>query len=102
VSVTVRNAGTRAGKEIVQLYLTDPVASVVRPVKQLRGFHKVSLAAGEERSVSFTLTTSDLEFHDAKLRRVWEPGKFIVGIGPSSDDVQTIEVRWNKHQVAAQ
>lgn len=97
VSITVTNTGHRAGQEIVQMYVTDPVASVVRPLKQLRGFEKIALQPGEARTVSFTITTTDLEFHDAHLRRVWEPGKFIIGIGPHSNDVQTVAVQWNRH-----
>ena len=96
VSVTVTNTGGRAGKEVVQMYLTDPVASVVRPVKLLRGFEKIELQPGEERTVTFTLTTADLEFNDAQLRRVWEPGKFVIGIGPHSAATQSVEVRWNR------
>jgi beta-glucosidase len=95
VSVTVRNSGARAGREVVQMYVTDPVASVVRPVRMLRGFQKILLQAGEERTVSFAVTKTDLEFHDARLRRVWEPGRFVIGVGPNSQDLQTVEVRWN-------
>lgn len=100
VSVAVTNTGSRAGQEVVQMYVTDPVASVVRPIKELRGFEKISLAPGEERIVSFSITTRDLEFHDAKLRKVWEPGRFIIGIGPNSDDLRTIDVEWTRRRTA--
>ncbi len=96
VSAVVTNTGTREGCEIVQMYVTDPVASVVRPVKLLRGFQKIALHPGEQRTVTFTVTTTDLEFHDAQLQRVWEPGRFVIGIGPNSDDLRTIDVRWHK------
>lgn len=96
VSVNVTNSGSRAGQEVVQMYVTDPVASVVRPVKLLRGFDKIALRPGETRTVSFTITTADLEFHDSQLRRVWEAGKFIIGIGPNSADLNTVQVQWNK------
>lgn len=96
VSVSVRNSGACAGKEVVQLYVTDPVASRVRPVKLLRGFTKVALQPGEERQISFTLTPRDLEFHDAQLHRIWEAGRFIIGVGPNSRDTQTVSVRWSK------
>ncbi|NFV81302.1 beta-glucosidase BglX [Magnetospirillum aberrantis SpK] len=96
VSVNVTNTGRRAGAEVVQLYLTDPVASQVRPGKQLRGFEKVWLEPGQSRTVSFALTTRDLEFHDAQLRRVWEAGKFVIGVGPNSAELDSVTVRWNK------
>lgn len=96
ISVTVRNTGSRPGHEVVQLYLTDPVASVVRPVRQLRGFKKVALAPGQDCTVTFRVTTADLEFHDQALRRVWEPGQFIIATGPHSADLQTVAVQWNK------
>jgi beta-glucosidase len=102
VSVSVTNTGDRAGHEVVQMYVTDPVASVVRPVRLLRGFEKVALQPGEQRTVSFQVTTEDLEFHDAHLRRVWEPGKFIIGIGPNSADTQTVEVHWHKRRPAGE
>lgn len=96
VSVRLRNNGARAGQETVQLYISDPVASVVRPVRMLRGFEKVALAPGEARTVSFSLTTADLEFHDQSLRRVWEAGRFVIGVGPNSADLQTLDVHWAK------
>lgn len=96
ISVAVTNTGPVAGQEIVQLYLTDPVASRVRPSKQLRGFVKLSLQAGETQEARFTLTTKDLEFHDGQLNQVWEPGRFVIGIGPNSRDLQTLDIRWNK------
>lgn len=96
VSVTVTNTGTHPGQEVVQLYLTDPVASVVRPGKQLRGFRKVALQPGERQTVSFALTTDDLKFHTPDLRHIWEPGAFVVGVGPHCEQVQTLTVRWSK------
>lgn len=96
VTVEVTNAGMRTGVETVQLYLTDPVASVVRPGRQLRGFRKVRLEPGQTQTVSFTLTTADLEFHDQALNRTWEPGQFIIGVGPHSADLKTVSVDWLK------
>ena len=84
VSVDVSNEGKRPGKEVVQLYLRDPVASVVVPVQRLRGFEKVSLAAGETRTVRFTLRPPDLALLDADLRWTVEPGTFEVAVGSSS------------------
>ncbi|MEP7381836.1 MAG: glycoside hydrolase family 3 N-terminal domain-containing protein [Gemmatimonadota bacterium] len=88
VSVQLRNTGNRAGVEVVQLYLQDEVGSLTRPVKELRGFQRVALGAGESRRVSFTLVPSDLAFHDADLALVAEPGAFRVYVGGSSEDVQ--------------
>lgn len=96
ISVAVTNAGPHAGQEIVQLYLTDPVASRVRPSMQLRGYAKLSLQPGETKEAHFTLTTSDLEFHDGDLNRIWEPGRFVIGVGPNSRDLQNLEIRWHK------
>ncbi|HEX9188366.1 MAG TPA: glycoside hydrolase family 3 C-terminal domain-containing protein, partial [Vicinamibacteria bacterium] len=84
VSVDVSNEGRRPGKEVVQLYLRDPVASVVVPVQRLRGFEKVSLAAGETRTVRFSLRPPDLALLDADLRWTVEPGTFEVAVGSSS------------------
>jgi beta-glucosidase len=83
VSANVRNAGGRAGEEIVQMYIADPVASVSRPVKELKGFQRVALKPGESRRVEFIITRRDLEFwsHNGWVA---EPGEFKVWIGPSS------------------
>ena len=74
VSVTVANTGARAGAEVVQLYVRDMVGSVTRPVKELKGFQRVELAAGESREVTFTLTPADLAFYTARGRWEAEPG----------------------------
>ncbi len=88
VAVTVTNSGDRAGAEVVQLYIRDLVGSATRPVKELKGFRRVELTAGESREVSFTLNAGDLAFYTA--RGVWEaePGDFEVFVGGSSVDVQ--------------
>jgi beta-glucosidase len=80
VSVKVRNAGRRSGKEIVQLYLRDVVSSVTTPVKALKGFRKVALEPGEEREVSFTLGPAELCLVDADMRETVEAGDFEVTI----------------------
>ncbi len=87
VSVTVRNSGERAGEEVVQLYLRDRVASLTRPVKELKGFRKIRLAAGESQVVSFELDARDLRFYDRQLRPVVEPGEFEVYVGGNSEDL---------------
>ena len=84
VSVTVTNTGELTGEEVVQLYLQDPVASTVRPVKELKGFEKISLDAGESREVSFSLTDAELGFFDGQGNFKVEPGNFNVMVGTSS------------------
>jgi beta-glucosidase len=84
VSVDVANVGKRRGTEVVQLYLRDPVATVVVPVQRLRGFEKVALGPGETRTVRFTLRSLDLALLDAGLRWTVEPGSFEVAVGSSS------------------
>ena len=86
VEVTVTNTGARAGDEVVQLYLRDDVASVTRPVKQLRGFRRVHLQAGQSQTLTFTLTANDLSFYGTDMKRVVEPGSFTVFAGGNSVD----------------
>jgi beta-glucosidase len=88
VSVTITNTGKRAGDEIVQLYSSDPVASVTQPVKQLRGFMRVSLAPNQSVRVTFTLAANQFGFHDRKMNFVLEPGKINLMIGSSSADIR--------------
>ena len=83
-SVTVRNTGARSGDEVVQLYLSDPVASISQPVRQLRGFERVTLAPGRSTTVSFTLDKSDFGFYDNRGRFVVEPGRIDLYVGNSS------------------
>ncbi len=89
VSVEVTNTGTRAGDEVVQLYIHDQVSSVTRPVKELAGFERVSLAPGEHRTVPFTLGPDALSLVDRDMHRVVEPGRFDVMVGTNSDNLQT-------------
>jgi beta-glucosidase len=87
-SVTVTNTGSWDGRETVQLYIRDLVGSVVRPVKELKGFQQVSLKAGESKKVSFTIGVDDLRFYNDKLQHIYEPGEFRLFIGGSSADVR--------------
>jgi beta-glucosidase len=97
-SITVRNAGTQAGEEIVQLYIGDPVASRSRPVRELKGFQKIALQPGETQRVSFRITIDDLRFFRAdrlaEPEHVCEPGTFIIEIGPSSDRLWALRIEW--------
>ncbi|KQB42858.1 Beta-glucosidase-like glycosyl hydrolase [Flavobacterium daejeonense] len=94
--VTITNTGSHAGEETAQLYLGDPVASVTRPVKELKSFQKVFLNPGESKEVTFILKVEDLKFFNSALEWNWEPGKFIVYIGSSSNTVNQAEFYWNK------
>lgn len=84
VGVEVENVGPRAGDEVIQLYVRDPVASVARPIRELRGFERVSLRPGEKRTVSFTLGPEQLGLYNRDMRWVVEPGTFDVIVGTSS------------------
>ncbi len=95
-SVTLTNTGTRAGAEVVQLYITDPVASVTRAIRDLKGFQKITLNPGESREVVFNITVDDLKFFDSALQYIWEPGEFIIQIGAHSAALQSATVQWRK------
>lgn len=95
-SVKITNTGKYAGEETVQLYLNDPVASVARPVKELKNFKKVFLQVGETKEVSFDITTEDLKFYNSNLIRDWESGSFTVFIGTNSDVTNSADFVWNK------
>ncbi len=98
-SLSVRNAGAVAGEEIVQLYVSDPVASRARPARELKGFQKVRLPPGEERRVSFAVTTGDLQFFRAERlgapEQVFEPGSFVIAIGPNSQALAGASIVWH-------
>ncbi len=84
VTATITNTGERSGDEIVQLYVRDLVGSITRPVKELKGFQRVSLAPGESGRVCFEVPVSQLGFHDLEMEYVVEPGDFRVWIGPNA------------------
>ena len=88
VSLKVKNTGKRSGEEVVQLYIRDEYASYPRPVKELKGFVRLLLSAGETKTVIFHLSTDQLAYYDHDLRLVLEPGKFQVMVGSSSDDIR--------------
>ena len=89
VNVPVRNTGSRAGDETVQLYVHQMVGSVTRPVKELKAFERVSLAAGETKTVTFTLTPETFRMWNIDMQRVVEPGAFELMVGPNSVDLKT-------------
>jgi beta-glucosidase len=87
VSVDVSNAGKVSGDEVVQLYIRDEVSSVTRPIKELRGFRRITLAPGETKTVDFTLGFDQLSFLDVDMHRVVEPGTFKIMVGGNSVDL---------------
>jgi beta-glucosidase len=90
VSVEVRNTGKVAGDEVVQLYLHDVVSSVTRPIKELKGFRRVTLAPGRSTTVEFTLDREAFALWDAHMKRVVEPGAFEIMVGPNSVDLKSM------------
>ena len=87
-TVTVTNTGNYDGEETVQLYIQDLVGSVVRPVKELKGFQKIFLKKGESKQVSFTIDIDKLRFYNSQLKYQAEPGDFKIYIGGNSRDLQ--------------
>lgn len=87
VSVDVTNTSKLRGDEVVQLYIRDEVSSVTRPVKELRGFRRITLDPGETRTVELTLGPSELSFLNREMNRVVEPGAFKIMVGGNSDDL---------------
>jgi beta-glucosidase len=87
-TVTVTNPGNYDGRETIQLYTRDLVGSVVRPVKELKGFQQVFLKAGEQKRISFTIGADDLRFYNDKLQYIYEPGEFRLFIGGNSAEVK--------------
>ncbi|MES1201715.1 MAG: glycoside hydrolase family 3 N-terminal domain-containing protein [Pseudomonadota bacterium] len=92
VTVSVRNTGSRAGDEVVQLYIHDLVASVTRPVLELKGFQRVTLQPGETQTVHFTVTPEHLRFWNIDMQRVVEPGEFDILVGPNSVDLKSAKL----------
>ena len=92
-TVTVTNNGNKDGKEVVQLYIRDLVGSITRPVKELKGFQKINLKAGESKTVTFNITNDDLKFYNYDLKYVSEPGDFKVFIGGNSRDVKEADFK---------
>ncbi|MCC6263647.1 MAG: glycoside hydrolase family 3 C-terminal domain-containing protein [Bryobacterales bacterium] len=94
VSAEIANTGKRAGEEVAQLYIRDLVASVARPVRELKGFSRIRLNPGEKRTVSFTLTPRDLSFYNESMELVTEPGEFQAWIAPDSASGSDVRFRF--------
>jgi beta-glucosidase len=91
-SVDVTNTGARAGDEVVQLYIRDEISSVTRPIKELKGFERVSVKPGETRTVTFSIGPEELRFYDREMKRVVEPGSFKIMVGPNSVDLTSVSL----------
>jgi beta-glucosidase len=83
--VDLFNIGNCEAEEVVQLYIRDLVGNVTRPVKELKGFQKLRLKPGENKTITFEINTDDLAFYDRQMQRITEPGKFHAWIGGDSD-----------------
>jgi beta-glucosidase len=95
-SISLKNTGNYDGAEVVQLYIRDMVASITRPVKELKGFQKVLLKSGESKTITFDISTEDLKFYNYDLEFDWEPGEFEIMVGGNSRDVVSGKVNWGK------
>lgn len=93
-SVELSNTGKFDGAEVVQLYIRDVVASITRPMRELKGFQKVTLKAGETKTISFEITIEDLKFYNYDIDYVWEPGEFEIMIGGNSSEVKVASIKW--------
>ena len=94
--ISITNTGNYTGKEVVQLYIRDVVGSTTRPVKELKGFQKIELKAGETKTITFSITPNDLKFYNYDLKYDWEAGDFEIMIGTNSNDVKKAKISWNK------
>lgn len=92
-TVTVTNSGKRAGDEVVQLYIRDRVASISRPVKELKAFERIHLEPGESKVVRFNITTDMLKYYNGEGEKVLEPGDFDIMVGPNSRDLTTMKLK---------
>ena len=84
----MKNTGALKGDEVVQLYIRDDFSSVTRPVKELKGFKRITLEPGATQTVSFTITPADLQFYNMDMQRVVEPGTFTISVGANSVDLK--------------
>ncbi len=92
VTVDVANTGAHSGDEVVQVYVRDTVSSVTRPVKELKGFRRVTIAPGAKQSVTVTLPASAFQMWNGKMQRVIEPGDFEIMVGPNSAETQSVKL----------
>jgi beta-glucosidase len=104
IRVQIKNCGARAGDEVVQLYVRDEIASIPRPVQELKAFQRVSLAPNETRTVEFVMPVEQLAFYDDAMQLVVEPGTIQVMVGSSAQDIRlrdAFEITGNEAQVVS-
>jgi len=94
--INIENIGSYDGEEVVQLYITDPVSTVTRAVRELKNFQKIFLRSKQTTNVTFLVTINDLKFYNTNLEYIWEQGEFLVHIGSNSVDTQTVQIHWLK------
>ena len=95
VAVTVKNTGKYQGEEVVQLYVRDEVASITRPIKELKGFEKIQLKAGESKTITFDVKNEQLGFYNNQMKYVVEKGDFTLMVGGNSADLQSVKYTLN-------
>lgn len=95
VSIEISNDGKYDGAEVVQLYVRDLVASITRPVKELKGFEKIFLKSGEKKKVEFEISQKDLMFYNQDAQFIWEPGEFEIMVGGNSIDLIKTKINWD-------
>jgi beta-glucosidase len=96
VRLLVHNTGAYSGEEVIQLYISDPAASVTRAVRELKNFKKLFLRSQQREEISFVITTNDLKFFNINLDYIWEEGDFIIHVGPDSVNTQSVRIKWLK------
>ena len=92
VRIKIKNTGSVAGREIVQLYIRDEVATVIPREKELKRFASIHLQPGEEKEIRFTIPSADFSIYNNKMGKVLEPGSFTIGIGPNSSELNQTKV----------
>jgi beta-glucosidase len=92
VQVDVKNTGAVSGDEVVQVYIRDDISSVTRPVLELKAFRRVTLKPGEQRTLTFDIRPAELQFYNADMVRVVEPGSFTIHAGPNSVDLKPVKL----------
>lgn len=95
-TVSLTNSGNTDGEEVVQLYIRDLVGSITRPVKELKGFQKVGIKAGETKLITFSITPEELKFYNGDLKYDWEPGEFEIMVGGNSRDLNVAKLNWKR------
>ncbi len=89
ISIDIKNTGTRTGDEAVQLYVNDVQSEITRPVKELKGFKRITLEPGQKKTITFILSIAQLGFHNKDMKYVVEPGTIKVMVGSSSEDIRS-------------